>query len=232
MALSGQRIVIIGGSSGMGLATARAAVAAGAVVTIASSDEGRLEAALAELPDTCDGAVTNTRNEADIAALFARVGELDHLVYTAGDAVRPQPLADLPLDAARELLEVRFWGAIAAVKHAARHIRPGGSIVLTSGTVAVRPAPGTALASGGRGRHRRPDARAGRRTRPASRQRGPGGSSSHTAVGPGSGAAACGAVRDPRRSDTHQNGRRTGPDRRGAPVPDGEPLRHRNRAHH
>lgn len=147
MALSGQRIVIIGGSSGMGLATARAAVAAGAVVTIASSDEGRLEAALAELPDTCDGAVANTRNEADIAALFARVGELDHLVYTAGDAVRPQPLADLPLDAARELLEVRFWGSISAVKHAARHIRPGGSIVLTSGTVAVRPAPGTALAS-------------------------------------------------------------------------------------
>ena len=147
MALSDQRIVIIGGSSGMGLAAARAAAAAGAAVTIASSDQGRLKAALAELSDTCDGAVVNTRDEADVAALFARAGELDHVVYTAGDTVRPQPLADLPLDAARELFEVRFWGAAAAAKHAAPHIRPGGSIVLTSGTVAVRPAPGTALAA-------------------------------------------------------------------------------------
>ncbi|MBM9503304.1 SDR family oxidoreductase [Actinacidiphila acididurans] len=149
MALSGQRIVIIGGSSGMGLASARAVSAAGAAVTIASSDQARLKAALAGLPDSCDGAVVNTRNEADVAALFDRVGELDHVVYTAGDTVRPQPLADLPLDTARDLFEVRFWGAVAAVKHAARRVRPGGSIVLTSGTVAVRPAPGTALAAAG-----------------------------------------------------------------------------------
>jgi len=148
MALSGQRVVIIGGSSGMGLATARAAAAAGAAVTIASSDQERLKAALAQLPDTCDGLVVNTRNEADIAALFDHVEELDHMVYTAGDTVRPQPLADVPLDTARDLFEVRFWGAVAATKHAARHVRPEGSIVLTSGTVSVRPTPGTALAAG------------------------------------------------------------------------------------
>lgn len=148
MALSGQRVVIIGGSSGMGLAAARAAAAAGAAITIASSDQGRLKAALAELPDTCDGTVVNTRDETDVAALFARVGELDHLVYTAGDTMRPQPLAGLTLDAAREPFEVRFWGAVAAVKHATPLIRPGGSIVLTSGTVAVRPAPGAGIAAG------------------------------------------------------------------------------------
>lgn len=148
MALSRQRIVIIGGSSGMGLATARAAAAAGAAVTIASSNQERLKAALTDLPDTCDGHVVDTRDEAAVAALFDRVGELDHLVYTAGDAVRPQPLADVPLDAARKLLEVRFWGAVTAVKYAAPQVRPGGSIVLTSGTVAVRPAPGTALVAG------------------------------------------------------------------------------------
>jgi len=43
--------------------------------------------------------------------------------------VRPQPLADLSLDAARQLFEVRFWGAAAAVKHAAPRVRPGGSTV-------------------------------------------------------------------------------------------------------
>jgi NAD(P)-dependent dehydrogenase (short-subunit alcohol dehydrogenase family) len=79
----------------MGLATARAAAAAGAVVTIASGDPGRLGTALAGLPDTCDGAVVDTRSEADVAALFARVGELDHLVYTAGEPPRQRALQDL-----------------------------------------------------------------------------------------------------------------------------------------
>jgi NAD(P)-dependent dehydrogenase (short-subunit alcohol dehydrogenase family) len=147
MALSGQRIVIIGGSSGMGLATAHAAAAAGASVTIASSDPERLKSALAHLPDTCDGTVVNTRDEADVADLFERTGELDHLIYTAGDPVRPQPLIGLPLATARQLSEVRFWGAVAAVKHAAPRVRAGGSIVLTSGTVAVRPVAGAALAA-------------------------------------------------------------------------------------
>jgi NAD(P)-dependent dehydrogenase (short-subunit alcohol dehydrogenase family) len=149
--LANQRIVIIGGSSGMGLATARAAAAAGAFVTIASGDQGRLDAALAGLPGNCDGAVVDTRSEAGVAALFARAGELDHLVYTAGDALRQRPLRDLSVDEARQLFEVRFWGAVAAVKHAAPRVRPGGSIVLTSGTIGVRPAPGAALAAGGAG---------------------------------------------------------------------------------
>jgi NAD(P)-dependent dehydrogenase (short-subunit alcohol dehydrogenase family) len=147
--LADQRVVIIGGSSGMGLATARAAAAAGAAVTIASSDQGRLDAALTGLPGNCDGAVADTRSEAGIAALFAHAGELDHLVYTAADAPSQRPLKDLSLDEARQLLEVRFWGAVAAVKYAAPHIRPGGSIVLTSGTIGVRPAPGAALAASG-----------------------------------------------------------------------------------
>ncbi len=58
-------------------------------------------------------------------------------------------LMDLSLDEARQLFEVRFWGAIAAVKYAAPRIRPGGSIVLTSGTLGVRPAAGAALAASG-----------------------------------------------------------------------------------
>jgi NAD(P)-dependent dehydrogenase (short-subunit alcohol dehydrogenase family) len=149
--LAHQRIVIIGGSSGMGLATARAAAAAGAAVTIASSDQGRLDTALAGLPAHCDGAVIDTRNEADVAALFTRVGQLDHMVYTAARAPGQRALKDLSLDEARQLFEVPFWGAIAAAKHAAPHLRPGGSIVLTSGTIGVRPAPGAALAAGGAG---------------------------------------------------------------------------------
>ena len=149
MSLDGQHVVIIGGSSGIGLATAHAAVAAGASVTIASANKSRLEAALAELPDTCAGMVADARSEEDLAALFAQVGEFDHLVYTAGDAIDRRPLADRTMDEARRGFEVRFWGAVTAVKHATPHFRPGASIVLTSGTITVRPAPGAALSAAG-----------------------------------------------------------------------------------
>ncbi|ATY15017.1 short-chain dehydrogenase [Amycolatopsis sp. AA4] len=148
MALLDQRVVVLGGSSGMGLATARAAAAAGAAVTIAASGKERLDAALAELPDSCEGFVTDVRDEANVAALFEHVGSLDHLVYTAGDAPRQLPLADLSLADAQSGFDVRYWGAVSAVKHAAPRIRPGGSIVLTSGIIGLRPTPGAALAAG------------------------------------------------------------------------------------
>jgi NAD(P)-dependent dehydrogenase (short-subunit alcohol dehydrogenase family) len=138
MDLAGKHVVIIGGSSGMGLATAAGAAAAGAKVTIASSGQSRLDAALAALPGGCSGVVIDARSEASVAEALARIGELDHLVYTAGDSVIPRPLAQVPLDEARQLFDVRFWGAVTAVRHAAPRIRAGGSVVLTSGTVAVR----------------------------------------------------------------------------------------------
>ena len=149
MDLAGKHVVIIGGSSGMGLATAASAAGAGAKVTIASSDQSRLDAALAALPGGCNGVVVDARSEASVAEALAGIGELDHLVYTAGNSVTPRPLAKVSLDEARRLFDVRFWGAVAAVRHAAPRIKAGGSIVLTSGTVAVRPAAGAALMAGG-----------------------------------------------------------------------------------
>ena len=149
LTLTGQRVVVIGGSSGMGLATARAAAESGAVVTIASSRRDRVDAALADLPDSCDGAVLDTRDEAAVADLFARVGELDHVSFTAGDAPDRRALKELPIDDARRFFDVRFWGAVAVAKHAAPRIRPGGSITLTTGTIGVRPTPGAALAAAG-----------------------------------------------------------------------------------
>jgi NAD(P)-dependent dehydrogenase (short-subunit alcohol dehydrogenase family) len=112
MTLTDQRIVVIGGSSGMGLATARAAALAGATVTIASSSSERVAAAVAELPEGCDGAVLDVRDEAAVAGLFERLGASDHVVFTAGDAFTPRPLADLSLGDARSGFDVRFWGAV------------------------------------------------------------------------------------------------------------------------
>src|SRR5579875_1357071 len=120
MSLANQKVLIIGGSSGIGLATAQAAASAGAAVTIASRSPERLDAALAELPDGCAAEAVDSHDEDGTAALFERVGELDHLVYTAGGPLDPKvqgPLADIALAAARDVFEARFWGAVAAVKH-------------------------------------------------------------------------------------------------------------------
>jgi len=149
MSLIHHRVLVIGGSSGMGHATARAAADAGAEVVITATSPERLTAALADLPAGCSGQVTNLREEASVAALLDQVGTLDHLVITAGDAVAPSPLSTTPLADLRALLEVRFWGAVAAVQHAAPRLSAGGSITLTSGTIGVRPTPGSAVAAAG-----------------------------------------------------------------------------------
>jgi NAD(P)-dependent dehydrogenase (short-subunit alcohol dehydrogenase family) len=151
VSLQGQRVVIIGGSSGMGLATARAAAALGAAVTIASSNQERVNAALETLPSACEGVVVDARSEADLASLFSHVGQLDHLVYTAGDPMPMRASSEFTLEEARQGFEIRYWGAVAAVTCAAPQIRPGGSIVLTSGTTGVRPTPGAAIAASGAG---------------------------------------------------------------------------------
>jgi NAD(P)-dependent dehydrogenase (short-subunit alcohol dehydrogenase family) len=154
MSLARQKILIIGGSSGIGLATARAAAVAGAAVTIASRSPERLSAALAELPDGCAAEAVDSNDEDGMAALLERAGELDHLVYTAGGPLNPKsqgPLPGISLDEARDVFEARFWGAVAAVKHAAPRIRPGGSVTLTSGATAVRPTGRTTLADASAG---------------------------------------------------------------------------------
>lgn len=147
MTLDKRRIVVLGGSSGIGLATARTAAREGAEVTIASSSRERIAAALTELPNNCSGEVVDVRNEKEIAALFERVGEIDHVVFTAGDAFTPRPLADLALSDARAVFDVRFWGAVTVTKYAAPRVQSGGSIALSTGTVGQRPGPGQALAA-------------------------------------------------------------------------------------
>ena len=151
MSLTEQRVVVIGGSSGMGLATARAAADAGATVTVVSSRPERVDIAVAELPEGCDGAVVDVRDDHAVAGLFERIGELDHLVFTAGDSFTPRPLIEMSTDEAHTVLDVRFWGAVQVIRAAASRIHLGGSITLTTGTVGQRPVPGAALAAAGAG---------------------------------------------------------------------------------
>jgi NAD(P)-dependent dehydrogenase (short-subunit alcohol dehydrogenase family) len=145
--LQQSRVVVAGGTSGIGFAVAEAAARSGAEVIIASSRPERVAAALEQLPQGTRGESLDFTDEAQVRAFFARVGALDHLVYTAGESLLLQTLAELSIEAAQRAFEVRYWGALKAVKYAAPLIRPGGSITLTSGVASSRPLPAWTIPS-------------------------------------------------------------------------------------
>jgi NAD(P)-dependent dehydrogenase (short-subunit alcohol dehydrogenase family) len=147
MSLDGRRVVILGGTSGIGLATAKAAEREGAAVVIASSRRERLDRALASLRIDAEGEVVDVADEAQVRALFERIGAFDHLVFTAGETLQLEPLAAMPVERARGFVNVRFWGAFMAAKYGSPHIRPGGSITLTNGIAGLRPRKGWTVAA-------------------------------------------------------------------------------------
>jgi NAD(P)-dependent dehydrogenase (short-subunit alcohol dehydrogenase family) len=146
--LRNQRIVLLGGTSGIGFATARAALDAGASVVVVSSNSRRVDQAIASLGPRAEGQAVDLGDETAVRGLFERLGRFDHLVYSAGDPLQIGLLADTDLDAMRKAFDIRVFGALAAAKHAAPHLRPGGSVVLTGGIASLRPQKGwTSVAS-------------------------------------------------------------------------------------
>ena len=135
--LEAQKVVVLGGTSGIGLAIAKAAKESRASVIVASSRAARVEAAKKELG--VDGRAVDLTDQQATAALFEAVGPFDHLVYTAGESLVLGPLATLGVATARKAFDLRFFGALIAVKLAAPRLRKGGSIVLTHGIAGVRP---------------------------------------------------------------------------------------------
>jgi NAD(P)-dependent dehydrogenase (short-subunit alcohol dehydrogenase family) len=117
-------------------------------VVIASSNAANVDAAVERLSGATGSAI-DLRNEASVSRFFEKLGTFDHLAITAGDWSGTMFAAtkDLDLATARDGFEVRFWGALAAVKHGSRTIAPNGSITLTSGMLAHRPRKGAPLAT-------------------------------------------------------------------------------------
>jgi NAD(P)-dependent dehydrogenase (short-subunit alcohol dehydrogenase family) len=147
MSLTSKRVVIIGGTSGIGLATAHAAIDAGAEVIIASSRQSSIDAALGELSAGTTGHALDVLDTAAVRSFFDNVGEFDHLAYTAGESLSLMPIDGMNLDQARSFFQIRFFGALNAVSIAAKHIRREGSITLTSGSARTRPGAGWSVAS-------------------------------------------------------------------------------------
>jgi NAD(P)-dependent dehydrogenase (short-subunit alcohol dehydrogenase family) len=144
--LSDQTVVVLGGSAGIGLETARAAADAGAQVVITGRSRDRLERAAAEV----SASSTALFDVTDIAALdefFAGLSSgIDQIMLTAGSP-HYGPLLQMSADEVRSAMSDHVVTALAVAGHAARLVRPGGSLVLMGGTGARRVAPGLGLAS-------------------------------------------------------------------------------------
>ena len=135
--------LVIGDSSGIGLATAARLHAAGDTVHIAGRDAARLQAAVDEQP----GLVPHRLDAADAPALVSLLNELetvDRLVVTLSGNAGAGTFVDLDIDVLRTAFEEKFWPTVTAVKSAVKHLSGHGSITLVGAVTARTGMPGTA----------------------------------------------------------------------------------------
>lgn len=134
--LAGKRVVVIGGTSGIGRAIAEHAAATGAQVIAASRTAGDSAPAPQIALEQVD--LTSTSS---IEALFQRVGAFDHLVLSAGPGAMGT-VRQLSSEAARPFMDTKFWGYYDAIRFAAEHIAADGSMTLVGGGASRKHAPG------------------------------------------------------------------------------------------
>src|SRR5258708_13284687 len=115
--LRNKRVVILGGSSGIGLAVAELAASQGAKVVIASSNAERVQKAIESLGGNAQGHTLDLSDEQAVETLFAELGAFDHLVFTAGDSLHLHDLATTDLKQARRPFAFRYCAPLAAVTY-------------------------------------------------------------------------------------------------------------------
>src|SRR5882757_3954052 len=142
MLLAGKKVAIVGGSSGIGLATAELAGREGADVIIASRNVDRLDAVATRLNAIAIPA--DVTSDDSVNDLFRRCGPVDHVVVTAAQ-LKTGPFKTVAMEDVRSTMEGKFWGAWRVAR--AADIRPGGSLTLVSGYLSVRPRPNSPLSA-------------------------------------------------------------------------------------
>jgi len=141
--LTGQRVLVAGGSRAIGLAVAQAAAAAGATAIIGARDGDRARQAAATIPGA-ESVQIDITDEHSIAAAIAAVGSVDHVVATAA-AHHNVPVTEIDRDKTEAAFAAKVIGPLLLVKHVAPMLPPTGSIALFSGVAAWKPSPGKAL---------------------------------------------------------------------------------------
>ncbi|WP_299709380.1 SDR family oxidoreductase [Caballeronia sp.] len=129
-------VLIVGGSSGIGAAAAKAFAALGADVTIASRSQEKLDAVAADIGAHVRTAVIDTTDEASVDTFFSNAGRFDHVVISAAQTPGG-PVREMALSDAYAAMNSKFWGAYRVAR--AVKITDSGSLTLVSGFLSVRP---------------------------------------------------------------------------------------------
>jgi len=155
--LAGKHVLVIGGTAGIGFCVAEASASAGANVTVSSSRESSVRSAISSLEKNypsskvrgyvCD--LSKSTLEQDLEQLFEQVGEVNHIVITAGDRVEILPLQEITLEKFQKAGHVRFLAPMLIAKVGSRYLSagPDSSIVLTTGLSSEIPIPNWSIIS-------------------------------------------------------------------------------------
>jgi NAD(P)-dependent dehydrogenase (short-subunit alcohol dehydrogenase family) len=142
--LAGQTVILIGGSAGIGLETARRARSEGADVILTGRDPDRLRAAAADV-GARESAAFDATDPASLDGFFAGLsGTIDHVMVT-GPGPYYAPLASLDRERAQRDFDAHLWLAVAVARHAVGRVRPGGTLLFMGGTGGRRPGAGMSL---------------------------------------------------------------------------------------
>ena len=141
MSLGGRRVLILGGTSGMGLATAQAVREAGADVAIVGRDPEKAEAARRAVGKGTVCGVLDARDTGALAAFVDSLDAVDHVVSFTGNQPAA-PVAEADHEMFTSAFDARVWAARNACAAAAPTMPPDGSFVFCSGLSALRPRPG------------------------------------------------------------------------------------------
>jgi len=140
--LTSKNVLIVGGSSGIGAAAAKAFIALGANVTVASRNQAKLDAAAVDIGPGVRTAVLDTTDDDAVTAFFANAGRFDHVVISAAQT-SGGPVRQLMLAEAYAAMNSKFWGAYRVAR--AEDIAEDGSLTLVSGYLSVRPSKNSVL---------------------------------------------------------------------------------------
>jgi len=142
--MSSPHTVIVGGSSGMGLATAKLLLEVGHKVSITGRTATKLEAARAQLGGDVSSVVMDAAAVESVAAIFAGIGPFDHLILALGSGKGVGPFSSIELKDVKAGFEEKFYAHFACAQAALPYLRPDGSITFIAGLAAHAAMPGTA----------------------------------------------------------------------------------------
>lgn len=138
MNIKNQKIVIVGGSSGIGFAIAKAALEESAEVVIVSRNTDKLKRAKERLNNKVETFDADIRDSLQLEPLFEKIGAFDHLQITASE-INFGEFATLSIQEAKNAFDNKFWGPYQTVKAALQHLSPKGSITFYSGAYSQFP---------------------------------------------------------------------------------------------